>query len=280
LALSGALIPTLQAMGEATRRISQGDFTKPVQVPNRDELGELADRINVAARDLSRLQQALVAEERARALRERVAHVTRAQEDERRRLSRELHDGLGPSLAAVSNRLTECRQLLTSDASRADSILEEATGLLRSYVGQIRSLSHELRPPDLEQLGLVEALRLYVDRFGQETGIKATFEARGTPPADSLAEITVYQVVQECLMNVRKHSEARNVTVSLDATSPGMQLVVADDGRGFDTVASRRTDGVGLVNMRERAELVGGALTIDSRPGTGCRVKLDFDSGA
>ena len=90
-------------------RIASGDFSQPVKVENRDELGDLAGRLNDTAQDLARLQEATLAEERARALRERIIHVTTTQEEERRRISRDLHDGLGPSLASIGNRLRACQ---------------------------------------------------------------------------------------------------------------------------------------------------------------------------
>lgn len=274
IALSGSLVPTIQSIGEATRRISRGDFGTPVDVENRDELGELAAGLNAASKDLARLQQALVAEERARALRERVSAATRAQEDERRRLSRELHDGLGPSLAGLSHRLGDCRQVLRQNPGAADAILDEVTGLLRLYVVQIRELSHELRPPDLDQLGLVEAVRLYVDRFGRESNIAASLQVSGDPPADPLAEVTVFKVLQESLVNVQTHSGARRVTITLRSSPESTSLTVEDDGRGFDVRSRPTTDGVGLSSMRERADLIGGTLEIVSHPGQGCRVTL------
>ena len=111
--LSWLVIDPVRQMGQGMRRIAAGNFSQPVHVENRDELGELAGRINQTAEELARLQEATVAEERARALQERIAQVTLAQEEERRRISRELHDGLGPSLAAVANRLRACRQIVS-----------------------------------------------------------------------------------------------------------------------------------------------------------------------
>ena len=173
MALSSSLIGSIRQMSEATRRIAGGDFSQPVDVPNRDELGELATGLNNAAQDLGRLQEALLAEERARSLQERVAQVTLAQEEERRRITRELHDGLGPSLADLGNRLSVCRQLVRADPLKAETGLDEVTALLREHIKEIRELINELRPLALDQLGLVEAPRQYIERQGEESGIEA-----------------------------------------------------------------------------------------------------------
>ena len=111
-AMAWSVIEPVRRMEQAMRRIASGDFSQPVQVENRDELGELAVRINETAQDLARLQDATLAEERGRALRERIIQVTSAQEEERLRISRDLHDGLGPSLAAIGNRLRACQLMI------------------------------------------------------------------------------------------------------------------------------------------------------------------------
>ena len=275
-ALSSSLIRPLGAMGAATRRIAAGDFSQPVHVSNRDELGELATSLNRAAQDLARLQEALLAEEQARALHERMIQVTSAQEEERRRISRELHDGLGPSLAALGNRIRVSQQLILDDPPKAQAGLDEVIVALRGHVGEIRELINELRPLTLDQLGLVEALRQHVERFGQETGIDASFSVSGAPPTDPLSELTVYRVVQESLTNVRKHARASAVQVSLRNSSDGVEVVVADDGNGFDAelVGAQATNGMGLTSMRERAELMRGTLTVQTSDGGGCQVAL------
>jgi|GEM_PF-2385696 len=275
-ALSSSLVRPLERMGEATRRIAGGNFSQPVHVPNRDEVGELAQSLNNAAQDLGRLQAALLAEERARSLQERIAQATLAQEEERRRISRELHDGLGPSLADLGNRLTVCRQLVRSDPLKAETGLDEAAILLRGHIGQIRELINQLRPLTLDQLGLIGALRQYIDRFSEESGIQASLTVAGAIPADSLTEVTIYRVVQESLTNVRKHAQARTARVSLRGSDGNVEIIVSDDGQGFDAekAAVSKAKGIGLASMRERAELVGGAFTINSSPGGGCQTVL------
>ena len=158
VAMAWSVTEPLNKVRQGMLRIASGDFSQPVEVENRDELGELAERINVTAQELARLQQATLDEERTRSLREQVTQVTLAQEEERRRISRELHDGLGPSLAAVGNRLRACRNMVRTDPDRAESELEEVAGDLKGHILQIRELIYELRPMALNQLGLIGAL--------------------------------------------------------------------------------------------------------------------------
>ena len=276
MALSSTLTRSIKKISEATRRLASGDFSQPVVVPDRDEMGELAERLNTAARDLARLQEALVAQEQARSLQERIAQVTLAQEEERRRISRELHDGLGTSLADMANRLSVCLQLVRDDPLKVERGLNEVITLLRQQISEIRELINQLRPLALDQLGLVEALHQYVERFDYESGIDASLIVSGSLPANPLTEVTVYRVVQESLTNIRKHAQATAVQVDLRVSEHNLEVAVSDDGRGFDTekAVHSTTGGIGLTSMRERAELVGGSFTIESNPGQGCRTVL------
>ena len=275
-ALSSSLIRPLEKMSAATRRIAGGDFSRPVDVPNRDEVGDLAQSLNNAAQDLGRFQAALLAEERARSLQERIAQTSLAQEEERRRISRELHDGLGPSLADMTNRLSVCRQLVRADPQKAEAGLDEATALLRGHIKEIRELINDLRPLAVDQLGLVEAVRQYVERFGEESGIKASLTVDGSLSADPLIEVTIYRVVQESLTNVRRHAQATEVEVSLRRSEDDLEATVSDNGRGVASAkgTTSAVKGVGLTSMRERSELVGGSFTVHSGPGQGCQTIL------
>jgi len=276
MALSSSLIRPFEEMGKATRRIASGDFSQPVQVQNRDEMGELAKSLNSAAQDLGRLQEAILAEERARSLQQRIAQATLAQEEERRRISRELHDGLGPSLADLGNRLSVCRQLVRSDPLRAEEGLDEATALLRGHMKELRGLVNQLRPVALDQLGLVGALRQHIEHFGEESGIDASLTVSASLKADPLTEVTIYHVVQESLTNVRRHARATAVQVTLLGSDDHLEVTVSDNGQGFDPekAVTSTVKGIGLTSMRERAELVGGSFKVQSKPGQGCQTIL------
>ena len=276
LALALSVIEPVRRMGQAMRGIAAGDFSQPVLVTNRDELGELADRIDETARELAQRQETTVAAERARGLQERVAQVTLVLEEERRRISRELHDGLGPSLAALANRLRACHRQLRSDPEHVGKEIEEAAKALKGHVQEIRHLIYDLRPLSIEQMGLKGAIQEQVDRFSEDTGIRVSCSIPDDILLNSLTEVTVFRVVQECLSNIQKHANAQQVEINFKCSESGLELRIRDDGQGFDPEQAGLGRGVGLAGMRERAEVVGGRLSIRSRPGGGCEVVLDI----
>jgi len=198
-----------------------------------------------------------------------------AREEERRRLRRDLHDGLGPALSSAMLKLGAARRLLPPD-SPADGVLTEVRDDLRATVADIRRLAYDLRPPTLDQLGLVLAIRDYAEQCsgkGQD-GPHITVEApECPPPLPAVVEVAVYRIAQEALTNVARHARARccRVRLSLAETRERtvMHLEITDDGVGLP--ASYRS-GVGLTSMRERAEELGGSCTVERLPEGGTRV--------
>ncbi|MBI2188854.1 MAG: hypothetical protein HYU37_17275 [Acidobacteria bacterium] len=207
------------------------------------------------------------------------AHAAAA---ERARVARELHDGAIQSLFGVEMKLEAIRRELPHSDWPLDAELAEIQSLLRSEVMALRELMQALRPLELDSGDLSELLAGIVERFRRDTGISARFLSSGGPvtlPAPRALEIL--RIVQEALVNVRKHSQARNVLVRLAAANGDCSLVVEDDGRGFPfegrlsaaELASRR---LGPVVIRERARLAAVQLAIESSPGAGARVELTF----
>ena len=141
--------------------------------------------------------------------------MTTTQEEERRRISRDLHDGLGPSLASIGNRLRACQLMVDHDPERAKTELRDLAGSMKGHVQEVRELIHDLRPLVLDQLGLSGAVGQQVTLFSQESGVRASFDESGSVTLNPFAEVTVFRVVQECLSNVQKHAEATRVEVSL-----------------------------------------------------------------
>ena len=194
-----------------------------------------------------------------------------AREEERRRLRRNLHDGLGPQLASQALALAAARKLVSRDPAAADALLGRLAEQAQAAVVDIRRLVHDLRPPALDDLGLVGALREGAARY-EQTGLHVAIDAPASlPPLPAAVEVAAYRIVQEALTNVARHAGARTCVIRL-AVDPEARALVAeveDDGRGLP--ADRRA-GVGLTSMRERAEELGGTCVIGPAPNGGTRV--------
>lgn len=214
-----------------------------------------------------------IAVERAR-LFERSARLGAV--EERNRLAREIHDSLAQNLAATGLQIESAEALLEADADleRVRDTLSRALSLNHASLEEARRSVLDLRAATLEGRSLPEALKTFVDRWERETGVSARFRAvnrsRPLPPG---IETALYRVGQEALNNVARHSGARNVTVRLVSTPGSVDLVIEDDGRGFDPTQVPG-DRHGLVGMRERIDLVGGSLRVESEPGGGTRIEV------
>ena len=196
-----------------------------------------------------------------------VRRVIEAQELERRRLARELHDETGQALTSILLGLKGIR------AARSDEEAERIEAELRELVVQalqdVRSLAVELRPSALDDFGLVPALERLAETFAERSGISTELEPHlGDERLPPETETLLYRLVQEALTNVVKHAAAANVTIVLARRDGGVSALVADDGRGF-AAREVRPEALGLVGMRERLALLGGTLTIESAPGDG-----------
>ena len=200
-----------------------------------------------------------------------------AREEERRRLRRDLHDGLGPELASMTLQAEAARDCLTEMPARTDALLAELIGQLQAATAEIRRLVYELRPPALDDLGLVAALRTLAARYdqGSPPGLRITVEAPDVPsPLPAAVEVAAYRICQEALTNVVRHAGARHCTLQLvlaeaDGRSGTLVVEIRDDGRGL---AADRRAGVGLASMRERAAELGGRCRIEPVPTGGTRV--------
>ena len=197
------------------------------------------------------------------------------QEEERRRIARDIHDQVGQQMTALRLRLEALRARAGGDATM-ESQVEGAQRLAGELDESIEFLTSQLRPSTLDNLGLAVSLRDLVHGWGRRFGIPAEFET--SAPDMRLAddvETNLYRIAQEALHNVVKHAQAQNVSVLLSRRDHHAMLVIEDDGRGFQAerpAAPQRAAGFGLVSMRERAKLVGGELEIDSTPGAGTSI--------
>jgi signal transduction histidine kinase len=192
--------------------------------------------------------------------------IVTAREEERRRIRRDLHDGLGPALAALTLKLDAARNLADRDTAATKTLLAELRGQTQAAITDIRRLVYDLRPPALDELGLVPAMREYATRLTSD-GLQITLEADALPPLSAAAEVATYRIVTEALTNVVHHAHARHAQVRLSCAGM-LHIEVTDDGAGLPPNVRA---GVGLTSMRERAEELGGVCTVESPEG-GTRV--------
>lgn len=196
--------------------------------------------------------------------------VLRAQEEERRRVARDLHDEVNQALTAILLRL----EALAQDTPERAAEVAELKRLASQAMDELLNLARQLRPTALDDHGLVPAIEAQLQGFGERTGIDAHLRTEGDPSVlDEERQTVLYRVAQEALNNAGRHAGAGRVDVELVASERGAELRVRDDGAGFDPVAARN-GGLGLEGMAERARLVGGELDLRSSPGAGTELTL------
>jgi signal transduction histidine kinase len=198
-------------------------------------------------------------------------------EEERRRLRRDLHDGLGAQLAGLNVQAGALRRLIPRDPDAAEEVVVELRDEIRSAIADIRRLVYDLRPPALDDLGLVEALRQLAERYGsKDEALSVLVESsEDIPDLPAAVEVAVYRITQEALTNVARHARARTCVVRLTVDG-GMGLEIVDDGVG---IPKARSAGVGLSSMHERASELGGSCTVEAVPEDGTRVLVRLPLG-
>jgi two-component system sensor histidine kinase UhpB len=272
LVLRAALGP-LNRLQDVVRRVGEGDLSvraRPTPLADA-EIARIAETLNVMLDNVQSYEGQV---------RNLSGALIRAQEDERQRIARELHDDTGQVLTLLLIRM----KLLESQpgAEELQPQIEELRGLIANAIDQVRRLALNLRPPTIDQLGLFPALRSLVATFTESTGLHVTLELSREPITLARERtLAVYRVVQEALTNAAKHAGAQQVSVAVSRDGDWLVATIRDDGRGFtpETFIGRHRQpaggaGVGLFGMEERARLAGGALSLQSAPGRGASVTL------
>jgi PAS domain S-box-containing protein len=219
---------------------------------------------------LSKLESEIVLRKATeKALRELSARTLRLQDEERRRLARDLHDSTGQTLAALKISLDSLQELF-SQMSKAPSLLNDLEALADQALQEVRTTSHLLHPPMLDEIGFSSAAQWYIDGFSKRSGIKTTLELASRPPLTKDEELVFFRILQESLTNVLRHSGSQSVDIRLDADANNAILSIRDYGKGLppQTLVSFRETaggvGVGLGGMRERVLELAGHLKVDS----------------
>lgn len=260
----------IQNLVMQTRQVAVGDYDAQVTLSRIKEIRELGTAFNEMVRQIRKYRAGV---------QQYVADITRSQEEERKRVARELHDDTVQSLIAISQRLELMKNTLDDDPAEVRARLNEVRAMVTGAIASVRQFSRDLRPLALEDLGLVAAMQYLVNRLGQSEGIEATLEVEGE--VDDLSadmEVAIYRILQETLNNVKKHADATEVKVVAQFTKSQVKLIVRDNGQGFDVPESLTdfaNDGnFGMMGLQERAQLFGGHLNVQSGVGQGTVIRL------
>ncbi|MEO6028760.1 MAG: PAS domain S-box protein [Candidatus Binatia bacterium] len=252
-------------------------FSESNAGPEHDVIEVIAGVATQLGRVIERARAAVDLRDYTERLETLSRRLLQAQETERRHVARELHDEIGQALTALKLNLQALGNEPATDGGRA--MLDESIAIADQALQQTRDLSLNLRPALLDDLGLIPALRWYLDRQGRRAGFATEFEANEVGDAvPSDVATTCFRIAQEALTNVARHAQATKVSMALSRRGTGLELVVRDSGRGFDreraAATAERGGSLGILSMGERAALVGGTLTIDSAVGRGTVIRL------
>jgi signal transduction histidine kinase len=284
LAMSNIVIKRLQKLAQALVGFGQDRLILRLPVNDPDEIGQLSEAFN----NMSQRIEAEVAENRAlsdhlyiqsKQRGELLKHLITAQEDERKRVARELHDDLGQALGALALQTEAVEQLIDSDTEGAINQLTLTRELITDTTDRMYDLILALRPSTLDDLGLVAALQSHAERFLSGSGIDFELNTDGlTSRLEPEMETALYRIYQEALNNVRRHSGAKRVSISMIKQDDFLESEVQDDGRGFDFSGLDSNEdnphGLGLLGIKERVNQLGGEVEIISKPGSGTLIRL------
>lgn len=208
------------------------------------------------------------------------SRIIRAQEEERRRVAREIHDGPAQSMANIVLRAEFCERLIDKDVILAKKEIRQLKELVRNSLKDVRKIIYDLRPMALDDLGLIPAVTRYIEEFVERFGIKIDFLPSQTKTRlPNTLEVAIFRIIQEALQNVQKHSEGKKVKIDLNIKDTEVNLYIEDDGKGFKVskvLADKDRDGYGLLGMRERVELLNGQFNILSESGKGTSISINI----
>ncbi|MFH1169686.1 MAG: HAMP domain-containing protein [Chloroflexota bacterium] len=303
--MARSMVRPISRLTTAAQRISQGNLSQPIPPLGSDEIGELSRSFDTMRVELKRLldeiqewNRALEAkvEERTRQLEasyreierkeaargELLRKVLSAQEEERKRIARELHDETSQSLVGLVMRLEAAMAIPGMADGNLRDKLSDIKALAVRTIDNVHKIIFDLRPSVLDDLGLLSALRWYASNRLENLGIKTRIEVTGEeiklPPQ---IEIALFRITQEALNNIARHARAQNVVLSVEYKDSSIRIEVEDDGIGFDVDAVSlkpdKVQGVGLLGMKERIMLLGGDFDIESQPGGGTRLTVEVN---
>jgi methyl-accepting chemotaxis protein len=264
--MSRKIITPLKKLQKASEQVGEGDYNISLQVSSLDEIGFLTDTFNKMTLKIKKQTKELD-EEKTR----RLSSLIDGQEIERQRISRELHDGLGQYLIAIKLKL---ENIINTEKSNNDLLLD-VQQMFDTTIDEIRKISDNLMPSILKELGLETALRNLCKMMAQASNIDITFESLPLKKKfDERINTYLYRISQEALNNVVKHSVASEVSIQLLELRNHIELIIEDNGKGFDFGHDFRSKGNGIYNMRERASILGGTFELKTNNDSGTTITV------
>jgi signal transduction histidine kinase len=302
LGMARSLVNPVRRLKTAAQIISRGNLDEPVPSLGSDEIGELSRSFDVMRLELRKSVNEI--SEWNRQLEERIEERTRqlqasyreieakdamrtqllqkvlmAQEEERKRVARELHDETTQSILGISMRLEAAAALPDAAVGKIKALVSDVRNLAVTTLDSVHKVIFDLRPSVLDDLGLISAIRWYAKNRLEPRGVKARVEVSGDErPLPPQIEITLFRVAQEAMTNIARHADARHVVITVEFLAGRVAFEVEDDGRGFDPAVRAEHPsglGVGLMGMRERVELLGGTFDLESQPRGGTRIRAE-----
>lgn len=268
--------PVLE-LARTVARLGAGDRGATVPVRSRDEVGQLAEAFNRMSGDLERTTVSKGELERL------AGRLISAQEDERRRVARELHDDLVQRVAATAIEVGRLERMAATAPAAVVPGLEQLKRTLAQLSEDVHRLSRRIHPAMLDELGLTAAIeaecRAFMERGGPPVDVRLTGEHGSVDELPRDATLALYRLVQEALRNAWQHAAATEVGIDLMRSDGVVRLTVRDNGHGFDRTAPDWKPGLGLASMEERTRLLGGHMSIASAPGQGTRIEVTLPIG-
>ena len=271
----------LRTLSRQAQELHRGTLKEPIVPLGGGEIRTLSERFAEMSGQIKTQVAGLEEnqherERQAAQMRDLLRRTNRMQEDERRRIAGEIHDAVSP---LITGALYQARALQMTNGStpeeEMESSLRSVSQLLEQATDELHGVIFELRPPDLDDLGLVAAIEAYVHTV-QRTGLSCRLEVSGEPPnLTPEVRLSLYRIVQEALHNVVRHAGADEAVVRLETTEEVVRLTVRDNGAGFDPVQAVQPTSLGLLSMQERAEAIGATFTIVSKPGGGTALVIE-----
>lgn len=270
--LTWVLTRPILALVNATHAVAQGNFTPRVKRWANDEIGELADAFNIMTEELAHTDE--LRRERESLRRQLLDKVIATQEDEHRRIARELHDSTSQSLTSliVGLRMMETQCAQCASPTKASDLRQVASKTLE----EVHDLSMRLRPHVLDDLGLAAALERLASEWQARYKIPVDVAIQLSERLPGEVETAIYRIVQEALTNIARHAGAHSASILVERHGDIVRAIVEDDGVGFDAATNHGERHLGLLGMRERAELLNGTLTVESTAGHGASIFIEI----